>query len=247
MKMKNNKKKNLLLLLFISFGLPIFAQADAQETGLVEVLVDMKTKFVQGGVGFMSIIAICLIFGLAVAIERIITLNLAHINLNKFLTELRNKLKNGGSEEARAFCETQNGPLPAMISQSLLRFKKGVGEVEKSLIGYGQVEMGKLEKGLSWIALFIALAPMFGFMGTVLGMVDVFEGIQKSGTIKIDDVAKGIKIKLFTSVGGLVVAVILQIFYNYCTAKLESLVNQMEEGALVFVDMLLLDEKENKD
>lgn len=222
----------------------LLAQSDGG--GVLYVFDDIKTKFVEGGVTFMSIVGICLIFGLAIAIERIITLNLAAINLPDFLGELREKLKGEGAVAAREFCETKTGPVPAIIAQSLVRYKRGAEEMEKSIIGYGQVEMGKLEKGMSWIALFIALAPMFGFMGTVLGMIEAFTDIQNSGGIKIDEVANGIKVALLTTVAGLVVAVVLQVFYNYCTSKLESIVNQMEEAALVFVDMIVVEELDKK-
>lgn len=210
--------------------------------GFGYVLDQVKTKFVDGGVVFMSIVGICLIFGLAISIERIITLNLATVNLPKFLGSVRDKLKDEGADATREFCETKQGPVPTIVSSALLRYDRGVEEMEKSIIGYGQVEMGKLEKGLSWIALFIALAPMFGFMGTVLGMIEAFEEIQNSGEIVLSEIGEKIKLALITTVAGLVVAVILQIFYNYCTSKLESIVNQMEEAALVFVDMLVIED-----
>ena len=242
------KKTSYLILFILALIAPLqsFAEEAAKEEGFVYVMDQVKTKFVEGGVTFMSIVGICLIFGLAISIERIITLNLSSINLPNFLTNLRDKLKSGGPEEARTYCETQNGPVPNIISQSLIRYKGGTEQIEKSIIGYGQVEMGKLERGLSWITLFIALAPMFGFMGTVLGMIEAFEDIQKSGGIKIDEVAKGIKTALLTTVAGLVVAVVLQVFYNYCTSKLEAVVNQMEEAALVFVDMLIVEDLDKK-
>lgn len=210
--------------------------------GFGYVLDQVKSIFVDGGVVFMSIVSICLIFGLAISIERIITLNLASINLPKFLGVIRDKLKNEGASATREFCETQPGPVPTIVSSALIRYDRGVEEMEKSIIGYGQVEMGKLEKGLSWIALFIALAPMFGFMGTVLGMIEAFKEIQISGEIVLSEIGEKIKLALITTVAGLVVAVILQIFYNYCTSKLESIVNQMEESALVFVDMLVIED-----
>ena len=195
------KKTNYIVLFTLALFAPFqsFAEEAVKDQGFVSVMDQVKTKFVEGGVTFMSIVGICLIFGLAISIERIITLNLASINLPNFLSTLREKLKVGGPEEARQYCEAQNGPVPNIISQSLIRFKGGTEQIEKSIIGYGQVEMGKLEKGLSWIALFIALAPMFGFMGTVLGMIEAFEDIQKSGGIKIDEVAKGIKTALLTT------------------------------------------------
>lgn len=240
------KYSKLLTLTFIGLLMPVTTFAATNDGWFINIFEQVKTKFVEGGVAFMSIVGICLIFGLAISIERIITLNLASVNLPKFLKDLREKLQSGGPEEARQYCESKTGPIPNMVSQSLVRYKRGVGEMEKSLIGYGQVEMGKLEKGLSWIALFIALAPMFGFMGTVLGMIDSFEDIQKSGEIKIDSVAEGIKKALLTTVAGLVVAVVLQFFYNYCTSKLESIVNQMEEAALVFVDMIVVEDLDKK-
>lgn len=242
--MKKHSKQ--LSLIIIGLLVPITTFAANGDGWYITIFEQVKTKFVEGGVSFMSIVGVCLIFGLAISIERIITLNLASINLSKFLTELREKLVDGGVEEARQYCDAKSGPIPNIVSQSLLRYDRGVGEMEKSIIGYGQVEMGKLEKGLSWIALFIALAPMFGFMGTVLGMIESFEDIQKTGEIIIGSVAEGIKKALLTTVAGLVVAVILQFFYNYCTSKLESIVNQMEEAALIFIDMLVVEDLDKK-
>ena len=223
----------------------IFAEApdsDPESGGFSYVMSNLKTYFVDGGVEFMSIVGICLIFGLAISIERIITLNLATVNLPKFLGSLRDKLKEEGADGARQFCESKTGPVPTIVSSALVRYDRGVEEMEKSIMGYGQVEMGKLEKGLSWIALFIALAPMFGFMGTVIGMIQAFQEIAESGEIVLSEIGEKIKLALITTVAGLVVAVILQIFYNYCTSKLETIVNQMEEAALVFVDMLIIED-----
>lgn len=209
----------------------------------------IKIKFVEGGVEFMSIVLICLILGLAIAIERIIALNLASTNTDVLLNKTKQALQNGGAEEAKMVTSNVPGPVASLFTQGLLRYKKGIESVEKAIIQFGGVEMGKLEKGMTWIALFIALAPMFGFMGTVIGMIDAFDQIEQSETIKIDEVASGIKTALLTTVAGLIVAVILQIFYNYCISKIDAIVNQMEEASISFVDMLIEEEliEENKD
>ncbi len=199
----------------------------------------IKDRFIEGGVGFMSIVLTCLILGLAVAIERIIALNLASTNTDKLLEDVKDALLNGGVEKARQLCATIPGPVASIFAQGLLRAKEGPEAVEKSILQYGSVEMGKLEKGLSWVSLFIALAPMFGFMGTVLGMITAFDKIAIADDISASIVADGIKVALLTTVAGLIVAVILQILYNYCIHKIDAIVNGMEEASISFVDTLI--------
>jgi biopolymer transport protein ExbB len=191
----------------------------------------------------MSVVLICLILGLAIAIERIIGLTIASTNTEKLLEDTKNALRNGGLDEAKVVTAKVPGPVASIFTQGLMRYHKGVEAVEKSIIQSGGVEMGKLEKGMTWVALFIALAPMFGFMGTVIGMINAFDEIQQSETIKIDEVAGGIKQALLTTVAGLIVAVILQIVYNFCISKIDAIVNQMEEASINFVDMLLEEEE----
>lgn len=199
----------------------------------------IKDRFVEGGVEFMSIVLACLILGLAVAIERIIALNLASTNTEKLLEDVKQALLSGGVQKARELCATIPGPVASIFAQGLLRASEGPEAVEKSILQYGSVEMGKLEKGLSWVSLFIALAPMFGFMGTVLGMITAFDKIAAADDISASIVADGIKVALLTTVAGLIVAVILQILYNYCIHKIDSIVNQMEEASISFVDTLI--------
>jgi len=199
----------------------------------------IKTKFIEGGWQFMSIILLCLILGLAVAIERIITLNLATTNTKKLMTKVEEALNSGGVEAAKDVCKNTRGPVASIFTQGLLRVSEGIEMVEKSIISYGSVEMGRLEKGLVWISLFISLAPMLGFMGTVIGMIDAFDAIEAAGDISPSLVAGGIKVALLTTVGGLIVAVILQLFYNYLVSKIDSLVNQMEDASISFVDILV--------
>lgn len=199
----------------------------------------VKEKFIEGGWEFMGIVLLCLILGLAISIERIITLNLATTNTKKLLSEVEDALSSGGVEEAKKVCASTRGPVASIFSQGLLRVSEGIEMVEKSIISYGSVEMGRLERGLVWISLFISLAPMLGFMGTVIGMIDAFDSIQAAGDISPQVVAGGIKVALLTTVGGLIVAVILQLFYNYNVSKIDSLVNQMEDASIAFIDLLV--------
>ncbi len=221
---------------------PAVAEASNDEGGFTQIHQEVKDKFIEGGVGFMSIVLICLILGLAVSIERIIALNLATTNTKKLLSGTQDALRAGGVDAAREVCASTPGPVASIFSQGLVRVSEGAESVEKSILAYGAVEMGKLEKGLIWIALFISLAPMFGFMGTVIGMIDAFTEIQEAKTIEIDKIARGIKTALLTTVAGLVVAVILQVFYNYCVSKIDSIVNDMDEASILFVDMLIGEE-----
>lgn len=199
----------------------------------------IKTKFIEGGWQFMSIVLLCLILGLAVSIERIITLNLSTTNTKKLLSNVEEALSSGGVEAAKDVCKNTRGPVASIFTQGLLRISEGIEMVEKSIISYGSVEMGRLERGLVWISLFISLAPMLGFMGTVIGMIDAFDAIEAAGDISPSLVAGGIKVALLTTVGGLIVAVILQLFYNYLVSKIDSLVNQMEDASISFVDILV--------
>jgi biopolymer transport protein ExbB len=206
------------------------------EKGFREIL---KDKFIEGDYIWMSPILICLIIGLAVAIERIIYLNMATINTKKFLNDLESALKSGGAKAALTVCQNTPGPVAGIFAEGLNRADEGIDVVEKAVVSYGGVEMGKMEKALPWLSLFISLAPMLGFLGTVIGMIFAFDQIEAAGDISPTVVAGGIKVALLTTVGGLIVAMILQIFYNYIMSKIEGLVNEMEEASVNFVDMLV--------
>jgi len=198
----------------------------------------LKEKFIQGGAGFMGVVLLALVLGLALSIERIIYLNLSTTNTQKLLNKLETSLENGGVDAAKEVCKNTKGPVAGIFLQGLDRYNEGLEMVEKSIVAYGGVLMGRLEKGLSWISLFIALAPMLGFMGTVIGMISAFDQIEIVGDISPAIVASGIKVALLTTVFGLIVAIILQIFYNYLIAKIDSLVNDMEDSSISFVDIL---------
>lgn len=199
----------------------------------------LKTKFIEGGPSFMGVILLLLILGLAIAIERIIYLNLATTNTTKLLRKVENALNDGGVEAAKEVCRNTRGPVASIFYQGLDRAGEGIEAVEKSVVSYGSVQMQQLESGLTWISLFIALAPMFGFMGTVLGMISAFDAIEIAGDIAPSLVAGGIKIALITTVFGLVVAAVLQIFYNYILSKIDSIVMRMEDASISLVDILV--------
>jgi biopolymer transport protein ExbB len=198
-----------------------------------------KEYFLTGGPLFMGCVLICLVLGMALAIERVIYLNLSTINTKKFLEEVEGALKSGGVESAKEICRNTRGPIASIFYQGLERSEEGIDMVEKSVVAYGGVQMGLLEKGISWISLFIALAPMLGFMGTVIGMIQAFADIVREGTVAPTVVANGIQVALLTTVFGLVVAIILQIFYNYIIAKMDGLVNEMEDASISLIDMML--------
>jgi len=210
---------------------------DAEEDASVSQA--LKLKFIEGGPLFMSFVLIALILGLALSIERIIYLNLATTNTKKLMEDIENALSNGGVDAAKEVCRNTRGPVASIFLQGLERSSEGIEMVEKSVIAYGGVQMGLLERGLSWIGLFIALAPMLGFMGTVIGMIQAFDIIELKGEAKPDELAGGIKVALITTVSGLIVAIILQIFYNYIVSKIDSLVNQMEDASISLIDVLV--------
>lgn len=199
----------------------------------------IKDKFIEGDWRYMTPVLLCLIIGLAIAIERIITLNLATTNTDKLLNDVEDALKTGGVDAAKEVTRNTRGPVASIFTQGLMRMSEGIEMVEKSIIAYGSVEMGRLEKGLVWVSLFIALAPMLGFMGTVIGMIGAFDAIQAAGDISPQIVAGGIKVALLTTVAGLIVGIILQVFYNYLVSKIDALVNQMEDASITLVDMLV--------
>ncbi len=198
----------------------------------------LKEKFIEGNAMFMSFVLLALIFGLAICIERIIYLNLSTTNTKKLLNQVENAIETGGLDAAREVCKNTRGPVASIFFQGLSRYEDGIAEVEKSIVSYGSVLMGRLESGLSWISLFIAIAPMLGFMGTVIGMISAFDNIEAMGDISPAVVASGIKMALLTTVFGLIVAIILQIFYNYIVSKVDSLVNAMEDSTISFIDIL---------
>lgn len=208
----------------------------AEEEGGHQLL---KRYFIEGGPVWMAPILVCFIIGLGICIERIIVLNLGTTNTKKLLEKLETSVQSGNINEAQEICKATRGPVASVFYQGLSRVKEGIDIVEKSIVSYGSVQMGSLEKGLVWLALLIALAPMLGFLGTVVGMIQAFDAIEVAGDISPSLVAGGIKVALLTTVFGLIVAIVLQIFYNYIITKVDDLVHDMEDGTISFIDILV--------
>ncbi len=204
-----------------------------------EGIAVLRDKFIEGGAGFMALPLLCLILGLAIVIERLLSLFTIGTNSDKFIKKVEDALISGGIESAKEVARSTAGPVASIFYQGLDRTDEGLEHVEKSVVSYGEVQMGQLEKGLVWISLFIALAPMLGFMGTVIGMIQAFDDIQNAGDISPAIVANGIKVALLTTVAGLIVAIILQIFYNLLVSKIDSIVNNMEDSSIKLIDMLI--------
>lgn len=198
-----------------------------------------KERFIEGGPMYMAPILLCLILGLAVAIERIIYLNMATTNTKKLVADVETALDNGGIEAAKEVCRNTKGPVASIFYQGLDRSAEGIDMVEKSVVAYGGVQMGQLEKNVSWVSLFIAIAPMLGFMGTVIGMIEAFDKISSAGGLDASLIAGDIKVALLTTVFGLIVAMILQVFYNYIIAKIDAIVNDMEDASISLIDVLV--------
>jgi len=211
-------------------------EAEQEPLGFASVL---KQKFIEGDAFWMGIVLIALIIGLALCIERIVYLNLSSINTKNFLNDVEAALQSGGVEEAKKLCRNTRGPIASIYYQGFDRSGEGIEAVEKSVVSYGGVQMGLLEKGIPWISLFIALAPMLGFMGTVIGMIQAFDKIVSDGQVSPTTVAGGIKVALLTTVFGLIAAIFLQIFYNYIVSKVDAIVNEMENASITLVDMML--------
>lgn len=210
-----------------------------KEEAKAEGMQVIKDKFIEGDPIWMTPVLLCMIFGLAIAIERVLTLSLSSTNTKKFLANIEDALNTGGVEAAKEVCRNTRGPIASIFYQGLDRSHEGIDIVEKSVASYGSVQMGQMEKGLVWLNLFIALAPMLGFLGTVVGMIIAFDQIAAAGDISPTVVAGGIKIALLTTVAGLIVAIILQIFYNIIVSKIDSIVNDMEDSSISLVDMLV--------
>jgi biopolymer transport protein ExbB len=239
--MKKLFTKTFLALFALGFSVVAFAQdaanvASAEGSSIHQAL---KVKFIEGSADFMSLVAIALILGLAFVFERIIYLNLADTNPNKLLSDIEAALDKGDVEAAKAVARDTRGPIASIAYQGLLRIDQGVDIVEKSIVSYGGVQSGLLEKNLSWITLFIAMAPSLGFLGTVIGMIMAFDKIEQVGDISPTVVAGGMKVALITTVGGLIVALLLQIFYNYLLSKLESILNKMEDASITLLDFVI--------
>ena len=198
----------------------------------------LMQKFLEGGWEWMLPVLLCLVIGLAVAIERILYLSLSTINTKKLIANVEEALRTGGIEAAKEVARNTRGPIASIYYQGLDRYDQGLDSVEKAVVSYGSVQTGQMESGLSWIGLFIALSPMLGFMGTVVGMIAAFDAIQAAGDISPTLVAGGIKVALLTTLMGLIAAVILQLFYNYIVSKIDSLVNDMEDSSITLMDIL---------
>ena len=220
---------------------PETVAAPAEETKSFHQV--LKEKYIQGGAGWMTPVLLCLIFGMALVIERILYLNMATTNVQKLLEGIEGCVQKGDYNGAKELCRDTRGPVASIFYQGLDRVNEGLDNVEKAVTSYGGVQMARLENNMTWIALFIALAPSFGFLGTVVGMVQAFDDIEVAGDISPTVVAGGMKVALLTTIFGLIVAIILQIFYNYILTKIESLVAQMEDGSITFMDILVKNKK----
>ncbi|MCR5198489.1 MAG: MotA/TolQ/ExbB proton channel family protein [Prevotella sp.] len=225
--------KRWMVLVAAAVALPVAAQGPM---GLHEQL---KTKFVEGSAGFMSLVALALVVGLALCIERIIYLTLAEVNAKKLLTDIERKMQEDDVEGAKTLCRDTRGPVASICYQGLMYAHEDMATVERSIVSYGTVQSGLLERGCSWIRLMIAIAPSLGFLGTVIGMVMAFDQIQQEGDIGPRIVAEGMKVALITTIFGIIVALVLQVFYNYILTKIERLTSQMEEGAIGLLDIIM--------
>ena len=220
----------------------VMAQDAPAEAAVVEeggIHKELKTKYIEGGADFMSLPAIALVLGLAFCIERIVYLSLAEVNAKKLMAKIEGALEKGDVEGAKEIARNTRGPVASICYQGLMRIDEGLDVVERSVVSYGGVQAGYLEKGCSWITLFIAMSPSLGFIGTVVGMVMAFDDIQQAGDISPTVVAGGMKVALITTIFGLIVALVLQVFYNYILAKIEEITSQMEDSSITLLDIIM--------
>ena len=223
---------------FISASISFAQEAVTDAAGGSVIHQELKQRFIQGDVVWMTPILIVLVMGLALCIERILYVNLAAISSSKFLKKVEDALESGGIDAAKDVCRNTRGPVASIFYQGLERYDEGLDMVEKAIVSYGGVQVGRLEKNLSWISLFIALSPNLGFLGTVVGIIIAFDDISRAGDISPTIVADGMKVALLTTVFGLVAAMILQMFYNYIVTRIEAVTNDMEDASISIVDML---------
>ena len=207
---------------------------EAEETGGLHK--ELKSKFIEGSAGFMSLVALALVIGLAFCIERIIYLTLSEINAKKLMETLSRKIEEDDIEGAKDICRNTRGPVASICYQGLMRIGESIENIERSIVSYGAVQMSSLERGCSWIKLCITIAPSLGFLGTVIGMVMAFDDIRMAGDISATIVASGMKVALITTIFGIIVALVLQLFYNYIVSKIEHITSQMEESAITLLD-----------
>lgn len=212
---------------------------DAEAAESIGIHRTLKTKFVEGTAGFMSLVAVALVLGLAFCIERIIYLTLSEINAKRLMEDISRHVEAGDIEGAKDLCRDTRGPVASICYQGLLRISDTMENIERSIISYGSVQSANLERGCSWITLFISIAPSLGFLGTVIGMVMAFDQIRLAGDINATIVASGMKVALITTIFGIIVAIVLQLFYNYILSKIEHLTSQMEESAISLMDMIM--------
>ena len=218
------------------------ADADGGETAAAESAgfhKQLKTKFIEGSAGFMSLVALALVLGLAFCIERIIYLTLSEINAKRFMEDVGSRVEAGDIDGAKDLCRATRGPVASICYQGLVRISESIDNIERSVVSYGSVQAANLEKGCSWITLFISMAPSLGFLGTVIGMVMAFDQIRLAGDINTTIVAAGMKVALITTIFGIIVALILQIFYNYILSKIEHITSQMEESSITLLDTIM--------
>lgn len=220
------------------YALLLLQDAAANDAGFTNMLVQRFNEGNEGG--FMWPVLICLVIGLAISFERIISLNRSDVNTRKLMSSVKEALDSGSVSQAEEVCADVRGPVAAVVQAGLIRFDEGMDAVEKAVVAYGSIEMSFLERGLVWLSLFISLAPMFGFLGTVWGMILAFDAIEKAGDISPSLVANGIKVALITTVAGLIVAIILQVFYNYAVSKIDRIVAEMEEASVELIDALAM-------
>ena len=223
----------------LDFGMDEAADSNMVPVESVGFHKMLKIKYIEGSAGFMSFVALALVLGLAFCIERIIYLTLSEINAKKLMADLETQIMDGNIEEAKSICRDTRGPVASICYQGLSRIDETMEDIERSITSYGTVQAANLEKGCSWITLFIAMAPSLGFLGTVIGMVMAFEQIQQAGDISPTIVAAGMKVALITTIFGLIAALILQVFYNYILSKIEHLTSQMEESAITLLDIIM--------
>ena len=219
------------------------AEAEATELAGEPMHFALMKKFLEGGWEWMLPVLVCLVLGLAIAIERILYLSMAQINTKKFVAEVEKLLNEKGVEAAKEYCRNTRGPIASIYYQGLDRYEQGLDAVEKAVVSYGSVQTGQLESGLGWLSLFIALSPSLGFMGTVVGLVQSFDSIQAAGDISPALVAGGMKVALLTTLLGLIAAMVLQVFYNYVIVKIDGIVNEMEDASITLMDILTVYKK----
>ena len=197
-------------------------------------LLDLLTK---GGV-IMIPIAILLVGAIYVFIERFITISKAGKVEDRFMNVVKDHITNGNIQAAKSYCRGFNHPVARVVEKGIDRIGKPIKDIERSMENVAKLEIYKMERWLNILSIIAGIAPMFGFLGTIAGMLKLFDEVASANVLSIGTIAGGINVKMVTSAAGLMVGILAFVFYNSLNAMIDRVVNKIENSSFEFVDLL---------